>query len=210
MSSPTPLPEKSSPVTKPFSENCWSCRILSGGGLLASGAYVYMQAQKFKHLRGPTSMGTVAQIIFAAGEIISALSVMTYGIRSDFETFSLQVWLLGASWWSLIQWERKQENNSIALAAPILTWNESPKPHCMMLQSSNCIPMYIQTVQMKWINHIALNVFLFATYKPSFFYYTMLVQNIIIAYKVHKLDLWISWLLHYNLPIQKSIIDKAK
>lgn len=54
-----------------------------------------------------------------------------------------------------------------------------------------------------------IKCFLFATYKPSFFYYTMLVQNIIIAFKVHKLDLWISWLLHYNLPIQKSIIDKA-
>ncbi|KAK7120559.1 hypothetical protein R3I94_020530 [Phoxinus phoxinus] len=67
MSSPTPLPEKSSPVTKPVSENCWSCRILSGGGLLVSGGYVFMQAQKFKHLGGPPSMGTVAQIVFAAG-----------------------------------------------------------------------------------------------------------------------------------------------
>jgi len=57
-----------------------------------------MQAQKLKHLSGPTSMGRVAQIMFAAGEIINALSVINYEIRSDFETFSLQVWLLGASW----------------------------------------------------------------------------------------------------------------
>jgi len=57
-----------------------------------------MQAQKLKHLSGPTSMGRVAQIMFAAGEIINALSVTSYEIRSDFETFSLQVWLLGALW----------------------------------------------------------------------------------------------------------------
>ncbi|KAG1928413.1 transmembrane protein [Pimephales promelas] len=61
MSNPTPLPAKSSQV------DCWSCRILSGGGLLAAGGYVYMQAQKLKHLSGPTSMGRVAQIMFAAG-----------------------------------------------------------------------------------------------------------------------------------------------
>lgn len=36
-----------------------------------------MQARKFMHVGGPTSMGTVAQIIFAAGEIIHALSVMS-------------------------------------------------------------------------------------------------------------------------------------
>ncbi|XP_048035481.1 distal membrane-arm assembly complex protein 1 [Megalobrama amblycephala] len=67
MSNPPPLPEKLSPVRKPLFEDCWSCRILSGGGLLASGGYVFMQARKFMHLGGPTSMGTVAQIIFAAG-----------------------------------------------------------------------------------------------------------------------------------------------
>ncbi|KAK2871115.1 hypothetical protein QQF64_002258 [Cirrhinus molitorella] len=72
MSNPTPLPEKSSPVTseateKPMFGDCWSCRILSGGGLLASGGYVGMQAQRVMRLGGPASMGTVAQLMFAAG-----------------------------------------------------------------------------------------------------------------------------------------------
>lgn len=34
---------------------------------MAAGAYVYMQARNTMRLGGPTSMGTVAQIAFAAG-----------------------------------------------------------------------------------------------------------------------------------------------
>ncbi|XP_051541881.1 distal membrane-arm assembly complex protein 1 [Myxocyprinus asiaticus] len=71
MSNPPPAPEQLSPVTSPATKqlfgDCWSCRLLSGGGLLASGVYVYMQARKTMRLGGPTSMGTVAQIVFAAG-----------------------------------------------------------------------------------------------------------------------------------------------
>ncbi|XP_016381472.1 transmembrane protein 261 [Sinocyclocheilus rhinocerous] len=72
MSNPQPLPEKSIPVTsqatgKPLLGDCWSCRVLSGGGLLASGGYVGMQAQKVMRLGGPASMGTVVQMMFAAG-----------------------------------------------------------------------------------------------------------------------------------------------
>ncbi|XP_034016595.1 distal membrane-arm assembly complex protein 1 [Thalassophryne amazonica] len=47
-------------------QNCWSCRILCGSGVLASGVYVYQQARKTLRLGRPTSMGTVAQITFAA------------------------------------------------------------------------------------------------------------------------------------------------
>ncbi|XP_067289683.1 distal membrane-arm assembly complex protein 1 [Pseudorasbora parva] len=78
MSNLPSLPEKSSPVTaKPLFENCWSCRILSGGGLLASGGYVFMQARKVMHVGGPTSMGTVAQIVFAAGLAAWGVVVIT-------------------------------------------------------------------------------------------------------------------------------------
>ncbi|XP_042290788.1 distal membrane-arm assembly complex protein 1 [Thunnus maccoyii] len=47
-------------------KNCWSCRLVSGGGLLLSGAYVFNAARKVMRQGGPTSMGTVAQITFAA------------------------------------------------------------------------------------------------------------------------------------------------
>ncbi|XP_039977537.1 distal membrane-arm assembly complex protein 1 [Xiphias gladius] len=56
------------PVSKPSQmfKSCWSCRLISGGGLILSGAYVFMAARKVMRQGGPTSMGTVAQITFAA------------------------------------------------------------------------------------------------------------------------------------------------
>ncbi|KAM7373107.1 hypothetical protein PAMP_007987 [Pampus punctatissimus] len=47
-------------------KSCWSCRLISGGGLVLSGAYVFNAARKVIRQGGPTSMGTVAQITFAA------------------------------------------------------------------------------------------------------------------------------------------------
>uniref|UniRef100_A0A672K498 Distal membrane-arm assembly complex protein 1-like domain-containing protein n=1 Tax=Sinocyclocheilus grahami TaxID=75366 RepID=A0A672K498_SINGR len=75
MSNPPPLPEQQSPVTpvtpqateKPLFGDCWSCRVLSGGGLLVSGGYVGMHARRVIRLGGPASMGTAVQIMFAAG-----------------------------------------------------------------------------------------------------------------------------------------------
>lgn len=49
-------------------KSCWSCRVLSGGGLILAGAYVFSAARKVMRRGGPTSMGTVAQITFAASE----------------------------------------------------------------------------------------------------------------------------------------------
>uniref|UniRef100_A0A671RLD1 Distal membrane-arm assembly complex protein 1-like domain-containing protein n=1 Tax=Sinocyclocheilus anshuiensis TaxID=1608454 RepID=A0A671RLD1_9TELE len=54
MSNPPPLLEQPSPVTpvtpqateKPLFGDCWSCRVLSGGGLLVSGGYVGMHARR--------------------------------------------------------------------------------------------------------------------------------------------------------------------
>uniref|UniRef100_A0A3Q3XIZ9 Distal membrane-arm assembly complex protein 1-like domain-containing protein n=1 Tax=Mola mola TaxID=94237 RepID=A0A3Q3XIZ9_MOLML len=55
-------------VSKPgqMFRSCWSCRLLSGGGLILSGAYVFNAARKVMRQGAPTSMGTVAQITFAA------------------------------------------------------------------------------------------------------------------------------------------------
>lgn len=49
-------------------QNCWSCRVVSGGGLILSAAYVFHAARRVMKQGGMTSMGTVAQITFAAGK----------------------------------------------------------------------------------------------------------------------------------------------
>lgn len=48
-------------------QNCWSCRVVSGSGLILSGAYVFQAARRVMRQGGVTTMGTVAQITFAAG-----------------------------------------------------------------------------------------------------------------------------------------------
>ncbi|XP_035536833.1 distal membrane-arm assembly complex protein 1 [Morone saxatilis] len=55
-------------VSKPSQlfKSCWSCRVLSGGALVLSAAYVFNAARRVMLKGGPTSMGTVAQITFAA------------------------------------------------------------------------------------------------------------------------------------------------
>ncbi|XP_008296422.1 transmembrane protein 261 [Stegastes partitus] len=55
------------PAAKPrqMFNGCWSCRLLSGGGLCLSGAYVFQQAWKAMPKRGGTPMGTVLQMAFA-------------------------------------------------------------------------------------------------------------------------------------------------
>lgn len=55
-----------SPAARHMFADCWGCRILSGGGLLAAAGYVFQAARGTMRLGGPTSMGTVAQIAFAA------------------------------------------------------------------------------------------------------------------------------------------------
>lgn len=58
-------------------KNCWSCRLISGGGLVLSGAYVFQAARKVMRQGGPTSMGTVAQITFAASLAAWGLVILT-------------------------------------------------------------------------------------------------------------------------------------
>lgn len=67
--------------------NCWSCRIVSGGGLVLSGAYVYNAARKVMR-KGVISAGIVGQISFAAGKtgcvgLIEWIK-MYFKVRSNF------------------------------------------------------------------------------------------------------------------------------
>lgn len=56
-------------------EKCLSCRVISGGGLIVAGVYVFQAARKVMRLGGPTSMGTVAQITFAASKCLRTLTL---------------------------------------------------------------------------------------------------------------------------------------
>lgn len=56
-------------------QNCWSCRVVSGSGLILSGAYVFQAARRVMRQGGVTTMGTVAQITFAAGKKNKKLTV---------------------------------------------------------------------------------------------------------------------------------------
>ncbi|XP_007547596.1 PREDICTED: transmembrane protein 261 [Poecilia mexicana] len=58
----TAAPSKSLQAFK----DCWGCRAISGGGLILSAAYVFNAARRIMKQGAPTSMGTVAQITFAA------------------------------------------------------------------------------------------------------------------------------------------------
>ncbi|CAL1589957.1 unnamed protein product [Knipowitschia caucasica] len=58
-------------------KGCLSCRLLSGGALVLSGAYVFNEARKVMKRGGPTSIGTVAQITFAASIAAWGLVVLT-------------------------------------------------------------------------------------------------------------------------------------
>ncbi|XP_043747279.1 distal membrane-arm assembly complex protein 1 isoform X3 [Cervus elaphus] len=62
-----------SPAQAPLFNNCWSCRVLSGSGLIGAGGYVYWMARKPMKLGYPPGPGTIAQMIFgiSCGESLS-------------------------------------------------------------------------------------------------------------------------------------------
>ncbi|MED6235059.1 hypothetical protein ATANTOWER_014340 [Ataeniobius toweri] len=63
-------------------KNCWSCRVISGGGLILSGAYVFSAARRVMRQGASTSMGTVAQITFAAGKSLQHPDMLVYLLQS--------------------------------------------------------------------------------------------------------------------------------
>ncbi|NXS03868.1 DMAC1 protein, partial [Oxylabes madagascariensis] len=62
----SPGPGPASP--RPLFGGCWSCRLLSGAGLLAAAVWVYQGPRSSMKKGIPPSMGAIAQICFAAGE----------------------------------------------------------------------------------------------------------------------------------------------
>ncbi|XP_023571629.1 distal membrane-arm assembly complex protein 1 [Octodon degus] len=49
-----------SPAQTPVFKSCWSCRLLSGAGLLGAGAYVYLMARRPMKLGIAPGPGTIA------------------------------------------------------------------------------------------------------------------------------------------------------
>lgn len=56
------------PAEAPLFNNCWSCRVLSGSGLIGAGGYVYWVARKPMKLGYPPGPGTIAQMVFGISE----------------------------------------------------------------------------------------------------------------------------------------------
>ncbi|NXN26652.1 DMAC1 protein, partial [Nycticryphes semicollaris] len=53
---------------KPLFGGCWSCRILSGTGLLAAALWIYQGPRRTMKRGIPPSMAAIAQITFAISE----------------------------------------------------------------------------------------------------------------------------------------------
>lgn len=60
--------EPTSPAQDSPFKNCWSCRVLSGSGLIGAGGYVYWVARKPLKLGYSPSPGTIAQMVFGISE----------------------------------------------------------------------------------------------------------------------------------------------
>ncbi|NXH10015.1 DMAC1 protein, partial [Bucco capensis] len=56
------------PVRSALFGGCWSCRILSGTGLLLAALWIYQWPRRSMKLGIPPTMGTIAQITFAISE----------------------------------------------------------------------------------------------------------------------------------------------
>ncbi|XP_063281343.1 distal membrane-arm assembly complex protein 1 [Prinia subflava] len=52
---------------RPLFGGCWSCRLLSGAGLLLAALWAYQGPRSLMKKGIPPSLGAIAQICFAAG-----------------------------------------------------------------------------------------------------------------------------------------------
>uniref|UniRef100_A0A8B9PIS7 Distal membrane-arm assembly complex protein 1-like domain-containing protein n=1 Tax=Apteryx owenii TaxID=8824 RepID=A0A8B9PIS7_APTOW len=64
----TPGAEAGAAPPKPLFGGCWSCRVLSGVGLLLAGLWIYQGPRQSMKRGIPPSMGAIAQITFALSE----------------------------------------------------------------------------------------------------------------------------------------------
>ncbi|KAF1547157.1 Distal membrane-arm assembly complex protein 1, partial [Eudyptes schlegeli] len=65
---PGPAPAPAPAPAKPLFGGCWSCRLLSGAGLLLAALWIYQGPRRSMKRGVPPSMAAVAQITFAISE----------------------------------------------------------------------------------------------------------------------------------------------
>ncbi|KAF1591772.1 Distal membrane-arm assembly complex protein 1, partial [Eudyptes moseleyi] len=65
---PRPAPAPAPAPAKPLFGGCWSCRLLSGAGLLLAALWIYQGPRRSMKRGVPPSMAAVAQITFAISE----------------------------------------------------------------------------------------------------------------------------------------------
>nr|XP_030116737.3 distal membrane-arm assembly complex protein 1 isoform X2 [Taeniopygia guttata] len=63
----TPVPEPREAPPRALFGGCWSCRLLSGTGLLLAALWVYQGPRSAMRSGAPPSMAAIAQITLAAG-----------------------------------------------------------------------------------------------------------------------------------------------
>ncbi|NXT31249.1 DMAC1 protein, partial [Pelecanoides urinatrix] len=64
-----PSPEAAAPVKpRPLFGGCWSCRLLSGAGLLLAALWIYQGPRQSMKRGIPPSMAAIVQITFAISE----------------------------------------------------------------------------------------------------------------------------------------------
>ncbi|RMB90474.1 hypothetical protein DUI87_33075 [Hirundo rustica rustica] len=64
---PGAAPGPGSAEPRPLFGGCWSCRLLSGAGLMMAAVWVYQGPRSAMKKGIPPSMGAIAQMCFAAG-----------------------------------------------------------------------------------------------------------------------------------------------
>ncbi|XP_030003836.1 distal membrane-arm assembly complex protein 1 [Sphaeramia orbicularis] len=62
-------------------KNCWSCRLIPGGGLILCGAYVFNASRRMIGKGGPPTIGTVLQITFATSLAAWGIVVIADPVR---------------------------------------------------------------------------------------------------------------------------------
>ncbi|XP_053414792.1 distal membrane-arm assembly complex protein 1 [Nycticebus coucang] len=80
LSKPDPLASPgapTSPAQPPLFKNCWSCRVLSGLGLMGAGGYVYLVARKPMKLGYPPGPGVITQMVIGISLICWGVVVLT-------------------------------------------------------------------------------------------------------------------------------------
>uniref|UniRef100_A0AAQ6IU72 Distal membrane-arm assembly complex protein 1-like domain-containing protein n=1 Tax=Anabas testudineus TaxID=64144 RepID=A0AAQ6IU72_ANATE len=87
MSAPTGETDSLQSKSRQLLESCWSCRLISGAGLMLSGAYVFNAARKIMRTGVLMTPGLVAQITFAGCLTAWGMVVIANPVKNSQDAF---------------------------------------------------------------------------------------------------------------------------